>query len=78
MATDDARQAAEDVEFRQKLDAMVATTADANNKYKKYDATHARVLATTALLEEKCAAAILTEEAHTAVTMIKAPSPKPP
>jgi hypothetical protein len=76
LATDDARQAAEAVEFQQKLDTMVATTA---NAIKKYDATHTRVLATTTLLEEeKRAAAVLTEEAHAAVTLIKAPTPTPP
>jgi hypothetical protein len=44
MATDDARQATEVTEFRQKLDTMVATAMK-----KKYDAARARVLA--ALIE---------------------------
>jgi hypothetical protein len=44
MAKDDARQAADAIEFRQKLDVMVAVTADTK---KKYDAARARVLAAT-------------------------------
>jgi hypothetical protein len=75
MATDDARQAAEAAEFRQKLDAMV-TAADAK---KKHDAACAWVLAATALLkEEQCAAAVLAEEARTAVALIEPPSPLAP
>jgi hypothetical protein len=74
MATDDARQAAEVAEFRQKLDTMVATAMK-----KKYDAAHARVLAATALLEEEQrASAILAEEARTAAALIEPPSPMPP
>jgi hypothetical protein len=38
MATDDARQATEATELRQKLDAMVTAATDVK---KKYDATHA-------------------------------------
>jgi hypothetical protein len=38
MATDDARQAAEAIEFQQKLDAMVTAST---NAMKKYDATRA-------------------------------------
>jgi hypothetical protein len=50
MATDDDRLATEAVEFRKQLDALVATTANAK---KRYDITCARVLATTALLEQE-------------------------
>jgi hypothetical protein len=75
MATDDTRQAAEAAEFRQKLDAMV-TAADAK---KKHDAACAWVLAATVLLkEEQCTAAVLAEEARTAVALIEPPSPTSP
>jgi hypothetical protein len=76
MATDDDRHAAKATEFWKKLDAMVATTVDAR---KRYDATHARVLAATKLLEEEQrVAAILAKEAHIAAVLIEAPSPMPP
>jgi hypothetical protein len=76
MASDDTRQATEAAEFWQKLNAMVATTAYAK---KMYDATRARVLATTALLEEEQhVAAALAEEAHTAAALIEPPSPTLP
>jgi hypothetical protein len=52
MATDDAHQAAEAVEFRQKLDAMVAVT---NDTKKKYDTACVRVLAATAVLASRAA-----------------------
>jgi hypothetical protein len=45
---------------------------------KKYDATRARVLAATALLEEGCTAANLAEEARAVVALIEPPSPTPP
>jgi hypothetical protein len=55
---------------------MVAAAADAK---KKYDAAHAQVLATTALLEEEQrVAAALTEEARTMAALIEPPSPTPP
>jgi hypothetical protein len=73
MAADNARQAAEAAEFRQKLDTMVAAAADA----KKYDAARARVLAATALLEEERAAAALAEKARVAAALIEPPSPMP-
>jgi hypothetical protein len=66
MVTDDDHQAVEATEFRRELDAMVAATADAK---KKYDAACAQFLATTMLLEEQCATAVLTE-AHAAVALI--------
>jgi hypothetical protein len=51
----------------------------ATNAKKKYDATHARVLAATALLkQEEHAATALTEEAHAAASLIEPPSPTPP
>jgi hypothetical protein len=55
---------------------MVATTTSAK---KMYDATRARVLATTSLLEEEQhTAAILTKEAHAVAALIKPPLPTPP
>jgi hypothetical protein len=76
MATDDARQAAEAVEFRQKLDAMVAAATDT----KKYDVARARVLSTTALLEEEeeRTTVVLAEEPHAVVALIEPPAPTLP
>jgi hypothetical protein len=54
---------------------MVAAITDAK---KKYDAARARVLATTALLEEEHAVGILAEEACATVALIEPPSPMPP
>jgi hypothetical protein len=55
---------------------MVAATVDVK---KKYDATRARVLAATALLEEEeRAATALAEEAYTAVALIEPPAPTAP
>jgi hypothetical protein len=54
---------------------MVAATDDVW----KYDATRARVLANTTLLEEKeHAAVVLTKEAHATAALIEPPSPTPP
>jgi hypothetical protein len=76
MATDDDHQATKASEFQKKLDVMVAA-ADVK---KRYDATHARVLAATTLLEEEeeRAAAVLIEEACATAATIKPPSPTPP
>jgi hypothetical protein len=61
--------------FSQILGAIVTVTANA----KKYDAAHARVLATSALLEEEQhAAAVLAKEARAMVALIEPPSPIPP
>jgi hypothetical protein len=76
MATDGTRQAAEAVDFCQKLNAMVAATAAVK---KKYNTACTRVHPTTALLEEEQrAVAILTEEARAVVALIEPPSPTPP
>jgi hypothetical protein len=75
MATYDDRQATKASEFQKKLDVMVVA-ADVK---KRYDATHARVLAATTLLEEEeRAAAVLIEEACATAATIKPPSPMPP
>jgi hypothetical protein len=69
MAPDNDRQAVEATEFRKKLDAMVATTIDAKQRYAT---AHAQVLSTTALLEgEDRAPVILIEEAHATTTLIE-------
>jgi hypothetical protein len=75
MVTDDAHQAAEAVEFWQKLDATVAAAADAK---KKYDTFHTQLLAVTALLEEDHVFAALAKEARAALALIKPPSPMLP
>jgi methionyl-tRNA synthetase len=76
MAADDACQATEAAEFRQKLDAMVTTAVDVK---KKYDAAHVWVLAATELLEEEQRmAATIAEEARAAAALIEPPSPTPP
>jgi hypothetical protein len=76
MVIDDAHQAAEAVEFWQKLDATVAAAADAK---KKYDTFHTRLLAVTALLEEEDHVfAALAKEARAALALIEPPSPMLP
>jgi hypothetical protein len=72
MAPDNDRQAVEAIEFQKKLDAMVATTIDAKQRYAT---AHAQVLSTTALLEgEDRVPVILIEEAHATTTLIEPPS----
>jgi hypothetical protein len=73
MATDDNRQAAE---FGNKLNTGVTAAIDAK---KRYDAAHARVLAATALLEEKEHVTIVfVNEGHAMTVLIEPPSPTSP
>jgi hypothetical protein len=76
IATDDAHQDVKVTEFWQKLDAMVAAIV---NTKKKYDTTHAQVLAATTLLEEEERATFaLTEEARATMALIEPPSSMSP
>jgi hypothetical protein len=70
---DDTRAAAEAVEFKCKLEAMVTAVETVK---KKADAARARVLAAAALLEEEQHTTVaLTDEAHAAAFLIEPPPP---